>query len=196
MALLFPLSQQENEATLAQLGGLFLNPDAVNDLSIYCNRDFSGLEELVRSMDTLITLLSDSVVRTLALVDCQRIGPLYTNTVYDGMCTYAPSAVAWVFASTLVMGIMGMLMLTFRSSYKRTVYVGPEDDRLEAYSQWSVDDLYVVDNEDEQGVVIQEVEPQSEAVEQYGLNGSSSGSPKTPSAPAGRSWQYDRSLAA
>jgi len=80
-----------------------------------------------------MALLVNSINRALDLLSCRRIVPLYTETVYEGMCTYSPQAVFWVFSSCVVMGFFGMLMLTFRSSYKRTYYTMPEhydnDDR-------------------------------------------------------------------
>lgn len=86
----------------------------------------------MNNLETLVLLLLQSIGSALDLLACQRIVPLYTETVYIGMCTYTPSAVFWVFASCLVMGVMGMIMLTTRASYKRTYYTIPHPDAIAA----------------------------------------------------------------
>lgn len=125
------------QSKIVDLAKLFANPTLLSALSLYCNRDYTDLQQLVSNMDSLIALLMDSVLRTMDLIDCDRIVPLYTATVYGGMCTYAPSAVFWVFACCLLLGLSGMLMITFRSSYKLTRY---EEDPSFAYNK-NDDDL-------------------------------------------------------
>lgn len=103
-----------------------MDKTVVDSLSLVCNRDFGGFEVLIDNLDALMVLLLESVRKTLDLLACDRIVPLYTETVYSGMCTYSPEAVFWVFSSCLVMGVMGMIMLTTRAAYKRTFYTIPE----------------------------------------------------------------------
>ena len=105
---------------------MFMDKTVVDSLSLVCNRDFGGFEVLIDNLDALMVLLLESVRKTLDLLACDRIVPLYTETVYSGMCTYSPEAVFWVFSSCLVMGVMGMIMLTTRAAYKRTFYTIPE----------------------------------------------------------------------
>ena len=45
----------------------------------------------------LVGFMLEASTRVLELVSCRTIVPLYVNTVYDGMCTYSPAAVYWVF---------------------------------------------------------------------------------------------------
>ena len=167
--------QAETETSLAQLMGAFLDPEAIDSLSIHCNRDFSGLKSLVDSTETLVLLLLDAVGRTLDLLSCHRIVPLYTETFYNGVCYYAPEAVRWVYASALVMGIFGMLMITFRSAYRRTVYVydpnvtpksivpitpSPPQSTRQSHLQNGQTSFNSQDANDDD-VVIKEVKPQS-----------------------------------
>lgn len=125
------------------------------------------MTQLVLDLNELVRLLVTAATRVLDLVACvsclrvkviqcgayrtslmalqERIVPLYVATVYDGMCTYSPQAIFWVFASTLVMGVMGMIMITLRSSYKETRY------------KEVVYDPYQPPNEND--MIIDEVEP-------------------------------------
>jgi hypothetical protein len=113
---------QNAETNLLNIGKLVAAPNFLSTLSLYCDRDYSSLTEMVDNMDTLVQLLVDAVTRTIDLVRCDRIVPLYTETIYQGVCTYSPAAVFWVFFSCLFMGLAGLLMITFRSSYKMTDY--------------------------------------------------------------------------
>lgn len=123
-------------------------------------------------MVSMLALLQSSVAKTLDLVSCKRIVPLYTTTIYDGVCTYQPSAVFWVFACTLVMGVMGMIMITLRSSYKQTIYEDLEEDYDEDMilkQGENGNEVFTYEPEVDDDVVIHEVEPERRSYEQqYG----------------------------
>jgi hypothetical protein len=171
---------QNAEMNLLNIGKLLAAPNFLSTLSLYCDRDYSSLTEMVDNMDTLVQLLVDAVTRTIDLIRCDRIVPLYTETIYHGVCTYSPAAVFWVFFSSLFMGLAGMLMITFRSSYKMTDYEyeaqdggdgvllhdrdddGYEDEtprsgtisaRPDSQSRWSRDDEYDYDEPPRSGRV-------------------------------------------
>jgi len=154
------LSQSVTSESVNQVGGLLMSPVALNELALYCNRDFAGLEALISNMETLLGILASSITDALDLLSCRRIVPLYTDTVYQGMCTYSPQAVFWFFSSALVMAVMGMIMIMLRSSYKRTFYYIPDPDDFNDLG------LHV----DEEGDIIHEIPPPRETVEQYGLS--------------------------
>jgi hypothetical protein len=59
--------------------------------------------------------------RTLDLASCERIVPIYTNTFYTASCEYSLQALIWMFASAIIIGFFGMLMVTFRAAYKPTL---------------------------------------------------------------------------
>jgi hypothetical protein len=123
---------QDAEVNLLNVAKLLNAPNFLSTLSLYCNRDYSSLQEMVNNMDTLVELLDDGITRTLDLIRCDRIVPIYTETIYQGVCTYSPSAVFWVFSSCLIMGVAGMLMVTFRSSLKMTLFgYDVEDDNAD-----------------------------------------------------------------
>lgn len=50
-------------------------------------------------------------------MSCDRIVPIYINSVYGATCTYSVKGVTWTWASFLVIAFMGMLMITFRAAY-------------------------------------------------------------------------------
>lgn len=82
-----------------------------------------ALAKLVYGLEELVRLLIESADRFLEITACDRIVPLYVEAVYQGMCTYSPQAVFFVFLSTLVMGFSGMVMLSLRAAYKPTDFV-------------------------------------------------------------------------
>ncbi|KAL7579429.1 hypothetical protein ACA910_014093 [Epithemia clementina (nom. ined.)] len=104
------------------------NEEISDELAVYCNRDFDILVPILKSMSDLINILRNSLIALLDLARCGRLIPLYTDTMYNAGCLYAPRAVFWVFYSCLILAFFGMLMITLRSSMKLSVedpnYVG------------------------------------------------------------------------
>jgi hypothetical protein len=83
-----------------------------------CGDDFDLMSNLAVDLsDELKTLLRISV-QILSLLECKNVVPLYTLPVYDGICRYAISGVTWAFAAFTVVGVMGHLMITLRSSWQ------------------------------------------------------------------------------
>jgi hypothetical protein len=102
----------------------------VEELSLYCNRDFAVLESLLDNLSQLLLVVGDAANQTLGLVSCDRIVPIYTRTVYNATCDYSINAVSWIFSCSLILGFFGMLMITFRSAYKLTLYDDSETQDL------------------------------------------------------------------
>jgi hypothetical protein len=100
--------------------------DTLQQLATYCQRDFSTLEELINDMVSILDSLYDSIGKTLDLVSCARVVPIYHKAIYDGACQYSVSAQFWVFSAALIMGTFGLLMILFRASYKPTIYHTPD----------------------------------------------------------------------
>lgn len=85
---------EQGSTALLQVEQLF-NGDskaAIDALALYCERDFEDIEILVQDLQSLVLLLLQSISNALDLLACQRIVPLYTETVYMGVCTYTPTA--------------------------------------------------------------------------------------------------------
>jgi hypothetical protein len=112
----------EIDGGLSQLKSAIEGDGVLEELSLYCNRDFAPLEALVNQMLNILTILLESGERTLDLASCERIVPIYTNTFYTGSCEYSLKAMIWIFACALIIGTSGMLMVTFRAAYKLTVF--------------------------------------------------------------------------
>lgn len=114
-------------------------------LTTLCGRDFSEIDGLTSTMVQNLGDLKSSAGDTISLLQCENLVPIYTNTVYDGTCTYSVRGITWTFAckfmfywhtshallsntfltrtfsllvtACLVIACMGMLMIMFRSSY-------------------------------------------------------------------------------
>jgi hypothetical protein len=123
--LLLILTQVENDGGLNQLKSAIEGDGVLEELSLYCNRDFEPLNALVTQMLGILTILREAGERTLDLASCDRIVPIYTNTFYSGSCDYSLNAMIWLFACALTIGVFGMIMVTFRVAYKLTVFEDP-----------------------------------------------------------------------
>jgi hypothetical protein len=116
---IFPLVTN-GRAQIDQVGSYLNDTALIGQLSLLCGRDYSSFTTLINHVDGLIASLLQELSATLEFVSCNAIVPLYTSTVYDGMCSFLPDAVFWVFSCSLIMAIFGMIMITTRSALKRT----------------------------------------------------------------------------
>lgn len=129
----------------------FKEGTTVETLALYCNRDFEPVEAVVESMNELLGTLTRSLDRTLELISCDVIVPIYTSTTYDATCQYSMSAVFWVFSTTLIMSVFGLLMITFRAAYKNDVYT--DDEYVASVDEVQEQEQYV-DNSGQQGASV------------------------------------------
>ena len=97
-------------------------------LSNQCGREFGSVLEIVESMDSNLKLLQKQVDASLDLVKCENINKLYVNTVHEAGCTYSVDALAWIFASALVISVCGLIMIMLRASYYPVEYLDMSDD--------------------------------------------------------------------
>jgi hypothetical protein len=150
-----------------QLEQNFQEDATVLELSLYCNREFDDLEQLLADMGTVLHKLTEAANRTLGLVECDNIVPIYHRAVYDGACLYSVSAVFWVFSCALILAFFGLIMITFRSAYKlSTLY----DDKDTEHSVVDFDATTEVPRQKGPGdEVIREVDASPSAIENYGI---------------------------
>jgi hypothetical protein len=113
--------QAEIKGGLSQLQAAIAGDGVLEELSLYCNREFEPLDALVNQLMVILAVLREAGERTLDLASCDRIIPIYTNTFYTGSCDYSLQAMMWIFACALIIGTSGMLMVTFRAAYKMTL---------------------------------------------------------------------------
>jgi hypothetical protein len=68
-------------------------------------------------MNNNLKLLKEQAVRARDLVKCENINELYVNTFHQAGCTYSVEAMGWIFASSLVISVCGLIMIMLRSAY-------------------------------------------------------------------------------
>jgi hypothetical protein len=82
-----------------------------------CDRTFEDVMATVTDMSNNLKLLRQLADRSLELVKCEKINELYVETFHDVSCTYTVDALGWIFASSLVISICGLIMIMLRSAY-------------------------------------------------------------------------------
>eukprot|EP00934_Nitzschia_sp_Nitz4_P005282 Nitzschia sp. Nitz4//scaffold159_size51929//27481//29269//NITZ4_006879-RA/size51929-augustus-gene-0.77-mRNA-1//1//CDS//3329537574//5272//frame0 len=112
-------------------------------LSQECGVEYTPLLQLIIQLQTYTNILKSTSHRTLDLLSCSKIVPLYTNVIYDETCTSTITSSAWVFGCAFVISFFGMLMIMFRGAY----YPFYTWDGKEEYSTAS-DDGVDVEEED------------------------------------------------
>jgi hypothetical protein len=86
-------------------------------LSQECGADYSPILQLINQLRTHTSILLDSSIRSMELMGCKSIVPLYTTVVYEGTCNTSITAASWIFASFFVIAFFSMVMVMFRGAY-------------------------------------------------------------------------------
>jgi len=110
-----------NEARVTIEGNL-------NLLTQECGRSFESVIVIVDRMNSNLVTLRQQVDLSLELVKCKNINDLYVNTVHQAGCEYSMDALAWIFASALVVSVSGLTMIMLRSAYYPEEYLDHDDE--------------------------------------------------------------------
>ena len=91
--------------------------DNLSLLEEECGRNYDDVVPLVESMNVNLKRLRTKADQSLDLVKCKNINELYVNTMHEAACTYSVDALAWIFASSLIISVCGLIMIMLRSAY-------------------------------------------------------------------------------
>ena len=81
-----------------------------------CGRNYDSVVRLIKDMNISLRTLRNSADQTLSLVHCKNINKLYVNTVHEATCTYSVEALAWIFGSSLVISVCGLIIIMLRAA--------------------------------------------------------------------------------
>jgi hypothetical protein len=129
------VKQAQTRESLNDLLNDIRNNGTILEISLYCDREFERLDALVAEMNTITEAFLDAVERTLDLISCERIVPIYHKAIYDGACRYSVAGVNWLFATSLIMATMGLIMILLRSAVKSTIYQDANEEDAEEADQ-------------------------------------------------------------
>lgn len=115
------------------------------NMSQQCGVDYSAVLQLITELQAHTTILSDTAQRSLELLSCRNVVPLYTNAAYVAMCQQNITAATWIFSCSFIMSFFGMIMIMFRGAYY-PFFVWEEKD------EYSTDDLELEEEVSEEGV--------------------------------------------
>lgn len=111
-------------------------------LSDRCGREFTSVPKIVDDMDSNLNFLQQQVDASLDLINCESINKLYVNILHQAGCTDSMDAFVWIFASTLVISVCGLIMIMLRASYYPVEYLKmSSDDELISIKQGSTKSL-------------------------------------------------------
>ena len=96
-----------------------------DSLIAQCGGDFTDFSKLMIDMSNQLKLLKEQVDRSLDLVKCENINKLYVDIFHKAGCSYSVDAMAWIFTSSLVISVCGLIMIMLRSSYYPAEQMGP-----------------------------------------------------------------------
>lgn len=128
-------------------------------LSQECGADYGPVLQLLNQLRTHTTILLDSSTRSMQLMGCENIVPLYTSTIYEGTCVSSITAASWIFASFFVIAFFSMIMVMLRGAYypvhfvngKSLHYATSEDDDGQIVEEGSAYESGSYENDDTMG---------------------------------------------
>jgi hypothetical protein len=98
-------------------------------LSQECGVDYGPTLQLLSQLRTYTSILLDSANRSINLMSCRNIVPLYTETIYKGTCSQSIKGATWIFSSFFVIAFFGMVMIMFRAAYYPVYLYDYGDDK-------------------------------------------------------------------
>jgi len=110
-------------------------------LSERCGREFTSAPKIVDDMDYNLNFLQQQVDASLDLINCESINKLYVNILHQAGCTDSMDAFVWIFASTLVISVCGLIMIMLRASYYPVEYLKIPSNELGSIKQESTKSL-------------------------------------------------------
>jgi hypothetical protein len=122
---------ESTDTAVSAIGG---NKDL---LEAQCGRSFDNVLNIVKDMNSNLLLLQRQANLSLDMVKCEDINKLYVNTIHEAGCKYSVNAMAWIFASTLIISVCGLIMIMFRSAYYPAEYLAPRDPWRRKFAQIS-----------------------------------------------------------
>jgi hypothetical protein len=139
--------KQQAETSLETFLMLVLE-QSPEQLSQECGINYSPVMELLNALKVHSTILLDTSTRTLQLLSCPSIVPLYTSSVYNGLCQSSLVGAKYVFSCLLLMAFFGMLAIMFRGSFYPIDYFFFNDDDDEDDDEGK-DSMYSTSQDDE-----------------------------------------------
>ena len=95
-------------------------------LELMCGREFDDVLVLLADMSNNLKLLQVQANISLDLVTCEKVNKLYVNTFHEAGCTYSVDALGWIFFTSLIISIVGLIIIMLRSAYYPVEYITHE----------------------------------------------------------------------
>jgi hypothetical protein len=137
----------EASVALEGFGKAIAEANAEN-LSKQCGVDYVSESELITQLQSYTSVLIETVNRSMELLRCSSIVPLYTNSVYEATCQSNMTAATWIFGSSFVISFFGMIMIMFRGAYF-PLFVWEEKDEYSTGSDEDDAELHEVPTEEQ-----------------------------------------------
>lgn len=108
-------------------------------LELLCGREFDDVLVLLADMSNNLKLLQGQANTSLDLVTCEKVNKLYVNTFHEAGCTYSVDALGWIFFTSLIISIFGLIIIMLRSAYYPVEYIPHETKIQPTTSKYSLD---------------------------------------------------------
>jgi len=83
--------------------------------------DFNEIRRMVYKLSKNFEVMLQSMQQAENLISCDALTPIYRKVARESICKYNIEFLVWVFSCLLFVSFCGMIMVTFRSSWKYDV---------------------------------------------------------------------------
>ena len=109
-----------------------MTDDIIGKISFGCDKDFAPVFDTFREMKNLMDMARRIVADGLDLLDCERVTSMYEDLIYEGTCTYSVQGFAWSACCLFIVSLMGMIMITLRSSFQNELLLEVDAEEIES----------------------------------------------------------------
>lgn len=94
----------------------------VDVISLECGSNSETIIENIRQLGQSLDVISDSIRRSLSMVKCNRVGPIFRQVFHGSTCAESVYGLSCMFAAYFAICIFGMSMVSLRAAmYRRLV---------------------------------------------------------------------------
>lgn len=107
------------------------DPDTIRDVCAMTEARFNELAGLINESLDAFTEFGGITNEAAGVLECSRINGIFVDFYHDALCTNAPYALMWVFATMMAVYVLGMTIILFRGALLPTekIYDGRDYDR-------------------------------------------------------------------
>lgn len=110
---------------------ILIHKAGIDEISLDCGADVTplvdGFERFVKSLE----VVQSNIISAVEISDCASISPILNGIMHGETCDEVVSGLSWMYWSTLIITILGLVMVTLRAALYNPTIRGPKRTKAE-----------------------------------------------------------------